>query len=296
MKRLFRTTFPLIILLYLSGCSSKAVLTDLPIMQEEIVSFNSVASDVAKLNSKYGEANVLIILDIDNTLLTSSVDIGGDIWYLWQTGKLDIKPEKDQKVPCLYQDSIGLLYELLPMNLTENNLPEMIKGWQAGGNTLFALTSRGPAFRPATERELNNKGINFEESALAPKGKDAPLYRETLAREISYMKGIMMTSGLNKGEMINLILDRTGRHFDAIVFVDDSKKNVAKVYESFKDRTDIDTNIYHYVKIEKDREAKFGSILTQEQADKMSQDWVDLNKTLNAIFPERDLAEGCLGK
>jgi len=277
-----------------SGCSINIQSFDLPIKKQEIISFNTVVEDVNKLNAKYGTTNVLIVVDIDNTLLTNSVDIGGDIWYQWQRGKLDIKPTEDQQVACLFEDSIGLLYELSPMNLTENSLPSIIEQWQSNQNTILALTSRTPVYRAATERELTRNGMNLELSALSPRGQSAPVYRETFGRELSYMKGIMMTSGMNKGEMIDYILEKTDREFDAIVFVDDSEKNIVNVYERFKDRSNIDTNIYHYVNIEHKREAEFGSVLTAVQATKMANDWVELNNTLNTVFPQRDISKGCL--
>lgn len=278
----------------ISGCSINPQISERPIKQEEVTSFSAIVEDVNRLNDKYGESNVLIVLDIDNTLLTSSVDIGGDIWYQWQREKLPIKPDDSQKVSCLFEDSIGLLYELLPMNLTETALPSVIEEWQSGQNTVFALTSRAPKYRAATERELSNNGINFESSALSPIGEGAPVYRETINRELSYMKGVMMTSGMNKGEMLDYILEKTGRSFDALVFVDDSGKNIINVFEKYKNRNDIDRNIYHYVNIEKSREAEFGAVLTESQATKMADEWVELNKTLNSIFPKRNISEGCL--
>lgn len=294
MQTLTKSILITIACVLISACSVNPKISDLPIKKTEIVSFKTVAEDVSRLNSKYGESNVLIVLDIDNTLLTSSVDIGGDIWYQWQRGKLAIKPDESQKVACLFEDSIGLLYELLPMNLTERKLPEIIEQWQSAGNTVFALTSRAPKYRSATERELNNKGIDFEIAALSPAGKGAPIYRETSERELSYMKGVMMTSGMNKGEMLDFILSKTERTFDAFVFVDDSEKNIVNVYQKYKGRNDIDRNLYHYVNVEKSREAEFGSVLTAAQATNMANDWIKLNKTLKAIFPKRHLSEGCL--
>ncbi|MCL6420684.1 DUF2608 domain-containing protein [Aestuariirhabdus haliotis] len=280
--------------LAVSGCATTDRPAKLPTHKQEVVSFQPVILDVKRLNQAYGASNVLIVLDIDNTLLTSSVDLGGDIWYQWQRGKLDIKPEPAQKVACLFEDAIGLLYELGPMNLTEENLPSVVSTWQMSGNTVMALTSRSPRYRAATERELYRKGFNFEVTALSPRGEKPPVYREKRGRELSYMKGVMMTTGMNKGDMLEYLLDKTSRRFDAIVFVDDSQKNIDNVYEKYKPRSDIDTNIYHYVKVEQDRIAEYGAVLTHKQADKMHKDWVDLNKTLNTVFPQRHKDGSCL--
>ena len=283
-----------VIFMMFVGCSVSPRVAQKPLVKTEVDSFVPVAETVSALNEKYGSDQVLIVLDIDNTLLTSSVDLGGDIWYQWQRGKLAIKPRNNQKVKCLFEDAIGLLYELLPMDLTEKNLPTLIADWQLGGNTVFALTSRAPKYRPATERELNNKEIDFSASALAAKDQDAPVYRETLTREMSYMKGIMMTTGMNKGEMLSYILDKTQRQFSALIFVDYSEKNINNVYEEFKDVVQMDRNIYHYTRVEESRRKTNGAVLTDTQADKMADDWNTLNETLNAIFPKRNMGEACL--
>ena len=284
----------ILLTIYISGCTTTGNSLDLPIQKTETSTFNTVISDLVTINKKYGEANVLIVLDIDNTLLTSSVDIGGDIWYQWQRGDLEVKPSEEQTVKCLFEDSIGLLYELGTMDLTESSLPAVLSDWQSNGNTVMALTSRAPKYRSATERELINKGFDFNITALAPLGEKAPVYREIRGRELSYMNGIMMTSGMNKGEMLSYLLEKTNRNFAAIVFVDDSKKNIDNVYNKYVGRKDIDVKLYHYLKVERDREAKYGSILTEEQAEKMASDWINLNQTLNSIFPKRNRQEGCL--
>ena len=138
--------------------------------------------------------------------------------------------------------------------------------------------------------------INFKIKALAPNGEDAPIYREMLDREVSYMKGIMMTSGMNKGRMLTYILNKTNRKFDAVIFVDDSQKNIDAVYAEFGNSGTMDMTIFHYTKIEDNRKTKNGAVLTSEQAIKMDNDWKKLNAVLNDIFPARKLQEGCLSK
>jgi len=264
------------------------------IVTNETTSFSAVINSASLMNKKYGPTNILIVLDIDNTILTSSVDLGGDIWYRWQRGKFDIKPTIQQKVPCLYKDSIGLLYELVPMKLTEKDLPKIIADWQSSGNTVIALTSRAPENRAATERELENKKIYFELAALTPIDQKSPVYCETKERELSYMNGIMMTSGMNKGAMLKYILEKTNRRFDAVIIVDDLQENIDNFYAEFTESKNIDMTIFHYTNVETQRKKKYGAVLTNEQATKMASDWHKLNATLNEIFPARNLQGGCL--
>ncbi|GGB19868.1 DUF2608 domain-containing protein [Agarivorans gilvus] len=267
------------------------VASGMAVASTEVIETSSYADITAKLAQElkqYPVDKTLLVLDIDNTILTSSVDLGGDIWYQWQRGKLDVKPTDEQKVACLFEDSIGLLYELNPQVLTEESVPSLVSQWQKDGYTMFALTSRSPKYRAATERELLSKGIDFDVTALAPQGEETPVYREVTKRELSYSKGVMMTTGMNKGTMLQHILDKTGRSFDKIVFIDDSAKNIKNVDAAYKDSKDVDVSLFHYTRIEEQRKEKFGSVLTQAQADKMAADWAQLNATLNSVFPARD--------
>ena len=88
--------------------------------------FAVIDSTIVELSQQYDVSEILVVLDIDNTILTSSTDLGGDIWYQWQRGKLNLKPYDDQKVDCLFEDAIGLLYELGTMQLTDSLIPYVI--------------------------------------------------------------------------------------------------------------------------------------------------------------------------
>ncbi|WP_340676672.1 DUF2608 domain-containing protein [Paraglaciecola sp.] len=280
-----------------SACSVKQNLSSASTRVKivETTRFQDVADISKQKIAAYSSQNVLIVVDIDNTLLTSNSDLGGDIWYQWQREQLNIKPKAEQKVKCLFEDSISLLYELSPMQLIEEAVPQQIKQWQAQGITLFALTSRSPNTRAATIRELTRADFDMSKTALTTRAQVPLWLHEELPREMTYMQGVMMTSGMNKGEMLSYILNRAQRHFDAILFVDDSQKNVDNLYAEFSARADTDMTIFHYTKVEKDRIKAQGSILSQSQADQMDMQWQQLNQVLNSIFPARDIPT-CLGQ
>jgi hypothetical protein len=261
---------------------------------KQTTKFEEVNELVLQKVKQYGESEVIVVLDIDNTILTSEIDLGGDIWYQWQREKLDVKPDSNQIVDCLFEDAIGLLYELGTMKLTEEQVSDYIKNWQNSSITVFALTSRDPRYRTPTERELTKQKIDFSVTGLRPEGKDLPILRYNLDRELSYMKGIMMTTGMDKGKMLEHILEKTKRSFKSIVFVDDSEKNVLAVKNNYEKFSEIDVTILHYTKIEDDRENEFGTVLTRDQADKMAREWDAINSVLKVICPGRDLKSKCV--
>jgi hypothetical protein len=277
----------LLLLLNVSSCAALPESIDVGLKIQETNSFNDVATLINQKAQLYGHNKVLVVVDIDNTLLTSESDLGGDIWYQWQRGSLEIKPREDQIVACLFEDSISLLYELGPMQLTEPELPQIISTWQDQSLTVFALTSRSPKYRAATERELLRAGIDLSKTALSPEGQKVPILRQSIPREMSYMQGIMMTSGMNKGLMLNYMLETMQQHFDAIIFVDDSQKNIDNLYEEYKTNSGLDMTLFHYTRIEEQRLLQNGKVLTQAQADLMAQQWSALSQLIVSIFPSR---------
>ena len=278
-----------------SGCSGTPSTIDSEVIVAEADTFDVIAPVVAKLNSQYGAENVLIVADIDNTLLTSANDLGGDIWYQWQRGKLAVKPTPEQQVSCLFEDTISLLYELAPMKLTEPQVPVLLNNWQEAGNTLLLLTSRAPKNRPATERELLRHGIDISQAALTPVDNANPVYRQKLEREMSYSRGLMMTTGMNKGTMLKWLLNTTERQFNAIVFVDDSHTNIENMDNAWQQHN-TDMRIFHYTHVEAERIKLQEQVLTEVQAERMASDYARLMATINTVFPDRSNNGQCLNR
>jgi hypothetical protein len=99
--------------IFILGSVSYAQEVGRPLTQKTVTAFSYVNKEVVRLNQQYGASNVLVVVDIDNTLLTSSVDLGGDVWYQWQRGKFDIKPMDEQKVQCADGSDRGSRTEIL---------------------------------------------------------------------------------------------------------------------------------------------------------------------------------------
>ncbi len=257
---------------------------------DTVVNYQPVDRAIHEKVQQYGAENVLVVLDIDNTILTGDTDLGSDIWYQWQTDKLDVKPRPDQKLEkdCLFNEAINLLYELGTMRLTESLLPGFISKWQKSGVTVFALTSRSPQCRAATERELLRFDIDLSLTSLRAADGQEVLFNKESDSNLSYQDGIFMTRGAHKGDMLADILNRSGRSFKAIIVADDTKKNI----DNIKDRSSTygadDIVLFYYTKIITERlKHNNNMILTGAQAKQMDRDWDQLIRTLNRVFPER---------
>jgi hypothetical protein len=69
---------------------------------------------------------------------------------------------------------------------------------------------------------------------MAPKeGYPSPYVPPGASRPVSYKNGVYMISGQDKGKLLRALLDKAGKNFRAIVFVDDKASHCARMEEAF---------------------------------------------------------------
>ena len=230
--------------------------------QETTAEFARVVDQVDEFAEEYGAENVLLVVDLDNTLLAMNQDLGSDQWFTWQ----EALQNSDQAHPELVASDFGglleiqgILFALSRMHPPEPGLPDMVEDLVTRKITTVVLTSRGKEFRDAAERELKRNKYNISPSTLeihekrgvfSPYSAEHPdkhgLNAEIIddlgsPRRVTYSEGIYMTAGQHKGYMLKTLLSRSTRasadkpfaHFKAIVFVDDHQKHVDRMQEAF---------------------------------------------------------------
>ncbi|MFT4938682.1 MAG: prepilin-type processing-associated H-X9-DG protein [Paraglaciecola sp.] len=226
--------------------------------------------------------STLVVFDIDDTLLTATEFFGSDKWYDWQRGRaLDpfgeplVIAEAD-KVSCLF-DTLGITYEIAKNRPTQANMASLVK---QVNNDLLILTARSGAYRAATKRELNYNGLDFGNKALTPVdvGYHYDFSHAGRSANVSYVDGVFMVQGMDKGVMLLDLLARTNRNYEAVIFVDDKTKNINDMANALQN-AGIDFYGFHYVKIDK---TVSSAEVTEAQAAAG-----DLTKLLNKHFVER---------
>ena len=264
--------------------------------------FSVVGEKVRALTAVHGAENVLLVCDIDNTLLAMKGDLGSDQWFEWQSYLLEHKPKSRDLVAKDFDGLLavqGLLFSLGKMHPPQADLPKEIAALQAEGVRTLVLTSRGEEFRVATERELGANGYNFNKSALSANRlkckifmpyklkaikasgltpQEAKLFNLESPRQVSYSGGIFMTAGQHKGAMLLTLLAKSKKKFKAVVFVDDHGRHILRVYDALV-RRGIDITGYHYQR-EDDNVKRF------QYGDKsdVTNRWRRLDRTLSDVF------------
>src|SRR5262245_2039987 len=264
--------------------------------------FADVAKTVEQLAKEVGPEHVLLVLDIDNTILAMNHELGSDQWFEWQKYLLDNQPNSKYLVakdfPGLLQAQ-GVLYNLAKMHPPQKDLPAIVGRMQGVGIYTLLLTSRGPEYRVATERELHENGYDFGRSELPvhdlPGGEylpydlddleadgltkqDAAAFKLGEPRRVSYAQGVFMTAGQPKGAMMITMLKYAEPDIKAVVYVDDNIRHVAYVFAAVAGRGKKIT-AYHYT-----REDNNVNRFQYGNKDDVAQRWKKLSHTLEEVF------------
>jgi hypothetical protein len=264
--------------------------------------FRTVSAAVTRYANAVGPKRVLLVLDIDNTLLAMNHDLGSDQWFEWQRYLLDRQPSSDDLVVDSFEELLetqGLLYNLGQMHPPQRDLPTLMSRLQGRGIHTLVLTSRGPEFRAATERELRRNGYDFSSTALSvrnlPGGTYLPYDLDDLERDgltqqdatafglgepkpVTYENGIYMTAGQPKGAMLLAILHYADTDIRAVVYADDHIRHVAYVFAAVAGRGD-EISGFHYTR-EEPRVKKF----QYGNKEEVGRRWRKLSRALEDVF------------
>lgn len=235
---LLKTRLIALSVLLLAACaSSPPKKVSLPPAQNlfaETDDLGMIADMALQMGERYGRDQVLVVLDIDNTLLAMEQGLGSDQWYYWQKALAENDPCSGNLVNGRFAVQ-GALFFASAMRPTQPDAAEQVGRMQDAGMNVIALTSRGTEYRLQTFRELRRNGFSFWNSALPPqRGFPGDFVPQGGKRPARYEEGVFLTSGQHKGDMIRALLARTGTAPPTVIIVaDDKQSNLADVMETF---------------------------------------------------------------
>jgi len=193
---------------------------------------NEVFFRAEQLADRYGPNKILVVFDLDNTLLAMENTLGSDQWYEWQNS---LSSDDTMKVPSLLDAQLAL-YHNGAMRLTQHDGSDVVARLKNEGFQLLALTARGKETRLVTFRELRRQNISFQNNIL---GSDIGARLEYISqnvrdRPILYEDHVVFSAGQDKGIVLTDILARNDVNVpSAIIFVDDKQRNIDNVTNAF---------------------------------------------------------------
>ena len=238
---------PLLLVVLLSACAGQAVRPSAT-PESEVRASHDLA-DIAPALAE-STKRTLLVLDIDDTLLTSDGFFGSDKWYEWQK----TLPASDPgKVPCLF-DVISLNYETGGQRATQPDGPALVNAVQVDK---LLLTSRNPLYRGGTLRTLRDAGYALPAPLAGQADGSSWDFRkapDAAPVRITYDQGVFMTTGQDKGLALLALLQRLHTRYDRVVLVDDGKKNIDNMQNALRD-AGIDYLGLHYTRVDKSVDA-----------------------------------------
>ena len=203
-------------------------------LDRETADLADVTRDVIELVDQVGKDKVMVVFDIDNTLMAMEQGLGSDQWYDWQKHLSENDLCNPDNVGNRFAVQ-GALYFVSAMRNTQKDGPEQVRSIQSLGVPVIALTSRGMEYQLQTFRELRRNGYDFSHSSFGPPGGyQKPFIPVTDGRFSLYQDGVFLTAGQHKGKMLLALLEKTQTPMpDVVVIADDKQKNLDNMKETF---------------------------------------------------------------
>lgn len=198
---------------------------------DELQLVTELALDLAET---YGGENLLVALDIDNTLLAMEQDLGSDQWFYWQQALAE-----NDRCSSLYAGDRfavqGALFHASAMRPTQPDAADQLRRMQEAGLRVIALTARGPDYRLQTFRELRRNDMSFWPAAWPPqRGYPEAFTPEGATRPVRYEDGVFFVAGQDKGAMLQELFARSGKPAPVLVLaVDDKQANLNDIMHAF---------------------------------------------------------------
>jgi hypothetical protein len=199
--------------------------------------------------------NVLLVCDIDDTLIKPTVTLGSSSWY-----KFLLQTEHE----CDYNSMINkmdLIYPLLDFCGVEKETDDFVSTiyrlskLNSGSLKYICLTARNIRYHSQTL--IHFESAKYDNVLIRPNMLDVGEYIDPFPL-CRYIDNICFTSGNKKGDVLTNILDKyykKEKTFDIIIYIDDSINDINSVYENItkngghKLYKNTDTYCIHYTNI-----------------------------------------------
>lgn len=143
---------------------------------------------------QYLNEDSVLILSIDNVLLSSDIQMGQRSWFYHRLNKY--QKEGCSKVAAA-QKAIAewtAVINAFPQKLVEENIPKVIEDIQNKRVKILGITGRGVGLASTTVERLKNLGVDLSKTSGTT--KDFPIM--VGEKLVLYRGGIVFTSGSNK--------------------------------------------------------------------------------------------------
>jgi hypothetical protein len=172
------------------------------------------------------QPGMLIVFDIDNTIIEPKQTLGSDQWF---------HHRMDEYKSYGYSDSNSLefalrewmaIQNLTEVQLVENDTGSIITDLQHKGYDVIGLTTRGLGMSTRTIHQLQSVGVSLQVTAPS---KDE--FHFMNGRGVLYHEGILFTAATDKGEALRKYINTIGYIPKSVMFINDKYSHIVPVAE-----------------------------------------------------------------
>lgn len=191
---------------------------------KEIAHFSELAAYVAP--------DTVVLLDIDDTLITPVQMLGNDSWFEYR-----LKKHQNEGAP-FHQALEKTLAEweairhLTRIRLVEPETSAILAEMQKKGIRMIGVTAQGLALATRTVLQLLEHQVDLSVTSFCSETYCFPVQGHT----VLYRQGVLFTSGKPKGESFFLLCDQVGQLPKRIVAMDDKLSHLQSLEKEANER------------------------------------------------------------
>ena len=169
---------------------------------------------------------MLIVFDIDNTIIEPVQTLGSDQWFHHRIETyLSYGYNPSDALQTALKEWMSV-QNITKVKLVEDGIDKVIADLQEQGFTVMGLTTRGLGMCLRTIEQLDTVGVSFRESS--PTKEEIHFMNE---RGILFRSGILFTAATHKGEALRMLLKRAGYQAKSVMFVNDKYSHIVPIEE-----------------------------------------------------------------
>lgn len=197
---------------------------------KEIQSISECLHEIYVERQGYKSEDILVVFDIDNTLIRPQTSLGSDQWFDYMMKENQAKGHDLPTAVALVLPKLFYIYHKTTMSIVEEATREVVCDLQKGNFNCICLTARSPYLAEITCERLSHLGMEFSFKGIA---QDTVLNISPL---VLYHHGIIFCGVMGKDITLLQFLDSTGYLPKKIIMIDDKEKILHAVEESVKSR------------------------------------------------------------
>lgn len=167
------------------------------------------------------DKNVLVIFDIDNTLIHLKQELGSDQWFYYRWKELEDRGLSNTEALKKVAFEFNGIQALSQSKLVEESILGFLQILRSKNIPFMGLTIRSFELAIRTHQQLNDCKVVFDSSFFDPD----PYFLDKNNFVFSF-KGVVFTNGSNKGKAFDLWKKHYGLSFDHVIVVDDKRAHL----------------------------------------------------------------------